>query len=114
MVGDLERSLKFYVDGLGMKVGTRLPGNPGPGATMTSGNGQVPFLLIRQAAATASDKPDIQAGNGLSRIMLVVPDSAAAAARLRTAGYAHTAVNGHLIPTCAVRDSRGIPKAVKI
>ena len=36
MVTDLERSLKFYVEGLGLSLGTRLPGNPGPGATVTA------------------------------------------------------------------------------
>lgn len=36
MVTDLERSLKFYVDGLGLQASTRLPGNPGPGVIVVA------------------------------------------------------------------------------
>ena len=94
MVTDLERSLKFYVDGLGLQASTRLPGNPGPGVIVTApGRSATPFLLIRQIAADAKQSSPVSHGNGLSRVMLVVPDSAAAAARLSAAGFAHEPLN---------------------
>lgn len=89
MVSDLERSLKFYVDGLGMKVARRLPGNPGPGAVVTSGEAATPFILLRQQSETAAASVRIDTGSGLSRIMLSVSDVEAVAARLDAAGYAH-------------------------
>ena len=94
MVTDLDRSLKFYVDGLGLQASTRLPGNPGPGVIVVApGQPSTPFLLIRQSAADPKQSPPVVHGNGLSRVMLVVPDSAAVAARLTAAGYSHEPVN---------------------
>lgn len=94
MVTDLERSLKFYVEGLGLQVSTRLPGNPGPGVIVVApGQSATPFLLIRQSAADPKQSPAVIHGNGLSRVMLVVPDSAAAAARLTAAGFTHEPIN---------------------
>lgn len=91
MVSDLERSLKFYTEGLGLRIGRRLPSPTGPGLILTSPQqSPSPFLLLRQVAATPSSRPAIQQGNGLSRIMLLVPDSAVLAARLDKAGIAHT------------------------
>lgn len=88
MVTDLERSLKFYTEGLGMIVASRLPGNPGPGAVLVGpGRRPPPFILLRQRAQEAVASPQIELGNGLSRIMLNVADAAAAAARLKTAGF---------------------------
>lgn len=95
MVTDLEQSLKFYVEGLGLEVGTRLPGKPGPGATITSNKQQSsPFVLLRQRSAnTASNTQPLTLGNGLSRIMLVVQDPAATAARLKSAGFKPNALS---------------------
>lgn len=88
MVTDLERSLKFYIEGLGMTVASRLPGNPGAGAVVVgAGQRPPPFILLRQRTQEATVSPPIEIGNGLSRIMLNVPDSAAAAARLKAAGF---------------------------
>lgn len=93
MVSDLERSLKFYVGGLGMKVARRLPGNPGPGAIVTSGDAASPFILLRQHSQKIAPSARIEIGSGLSRIMLSVADAEAARARLRAAGYAHDPVS---------------------
>lgn len=94
MVTDLERSLRFYVEGLGLKASTRLSGNPGPGMIVVApGQPATPFLLIRQRAADPKQSPPVVHGNGLSRVMLVVPDSATAAARLTAAGFPHEPVN---------------------
>lgn len=92
MVTDLERSLRFYVDGLGMMVARELSGNPGPGAVLVpTGRTPPPHLLVRQRSQEPSTTPPLDIGNGLSRVMLSVPDSLRLAARLRAAGYAPTA-----------------------
>lgn len=93
MVSDLERSLKFYIDGLGMKLASRLPGNPGPGAVVTAGDAATPFLLLRQRAKEAGSGAAVDLGDGLDRVMLVVPDVQAAAQRLVAAGYAHDPIS---------------------
>ena len=95
MVTDLERSLKFYIEGLGLEVGSRLPGKPGPGATIISSKQQSsPFVLLRQrSAGIASSAQPLTLGNGLSRIMLVVQDSVATAARLKAAGFKPNALS---------------------
>ena len=73
MVADLERSLKFYIQGLGMTVASRLSGNPGPGAVVVGpGQRPPPFILLRQRAPEAVASPSVDIGNGLSRIMLGV------------------------------------------
>lgn len=36
MVTELDRSLNFYIDGLGLQASTRLPGNPGPGVILVA------------------------------------------------------------------------------
>ena len=89
MVTDLERSLKFYTDGLGLQVASRIPGKPGPGAVLTApGTMGSPFILLRQRSAETSAMPPVVLGDGLSRIMIRVPDAAQAAARLTAAGFA--------------------------
>ncbi len=89
MVTNLEQSLKFYVEGLGLEIGSRLPGKPGPGATVIADKeNSSPFVLLRQRSAdTDPDARPLMLGNGLSRIMLVVQDPAATAARLTAAGF---------------------------
>jgi lactoylglutathione lyase len=88
IVTDLERSLRFYTEGLGLVVASRLPGNPGPGATVVApGSGRVPFVLLRQREATPKSAPPVEMGAGLSRIMLSVSDAKAIEARLTSAGY---------------------------
>ena len=95
IVSDLERALRFYTEGLGLVVASRLPGNPGPGATVVApGSGRFPFVLLRQRQATPNSAQPIEIGAGLSRIMLSVPDAAAVEARLRSAGYEPNPTNG--------------------
>lgn len=94
IVSDLERSLRFYTQGLGFVVASRLPGNPGPGATLVAPrSGRTPFLLLRQSHATPNSAEEIQIGTGLSRIMLGVSDAKALEARLRSAGYEPQSTN---------------------
>jgi catechol 2,3-dioxygenase-like lactoylglutathione lyase family enzyme len=88
MVADLERSLRFYTQGLGMAVGNRLGGSPGPGAIVVgSGPDRTPFILLRQRDQAARTDPPLDIGQGLSRIMLTAPDVKAVAVRLKSAGY---------------------------
>ena len=98
MVTDLERSLRFYQRGLGLVVGTKLPGNPGPGATIiTRAASRTPFLLLRQQTEDEGRLSPVQPGNSLNRLMLVVADSDAVAARLDGEGYTHTPINDRKI-----------------
>lgn len=88
MVSDLERSISFYTAGLGLQVASRLPGKPGPGAVLTApGSARTPFILLRQRDAEVRAAPPLAIGDGLSRIMISVPDAEQAASRLRAAGY---------------------------
>jgi catechol 2,3-dioxygenase-like lactoylglutathione lyase family enzyme len=98
MVADLERSLRFYTEGLGMEVGSRLGGNPGPGATLVGSNRErSPFILLRQRDRVARADPPVEVGQGLSRIMVTVADAKAVAARLKSAGYEPGTPNGRNI-----------------
>lgn len=98
MVADLERSVRFYTQGLGLVLGSRLGGSPGPGATLIApGGAPSPFILLRQRAPTARTEGGIEVGNGLSRMMLSVRDAQAAAARLISAGYNPSAPNARNI-----------------
>lgn len=88
IVTDLERSIRFYTEGLGLQVASRLPGKPGPGAVLTApGTARTPFILLRQRSPEARSAPPLALGDGLSRIMIRVPDAAQAARRLKDAGY---------------------------
>ena len=101
MVADLERSLRFYIAGLGMEVGSRLPGNPGPGATVNApGAAQSPFILLRQRGREARSAQPVTIGDGLSRIMLSAANAKAAEDRLKSAGYAPTVPNGRNVFFC--------------
>lgn len=94
IVTDLERSLRFYTEGLGLEVASRLPGNPGPGATVVAPrSGRSPFVLLRQRQAAPNSAQPIEVGAGLSRIMLSVADAKSVEARLRLAGYAPSQPN---------------------
>lgn len=94
LVSDLERSMRFYVDGLGLKVFRRLPPSPGPGAVLVAdGKAPPPHILIRQAEAAPGEAGSVVPGRGLSRIMLAVADSSAVAERLRSAGFQPTPLN---------------------
>lgn len=98
MVTDLERSIRFYTEGLGLQVASRLPGKPGPGAVLTApGSARTPFILLRQRSPEVRSAPPLALGDGLSRIMIRVPDAAQAAARLKDAGYSVPDAEGKLI-----------------
>jgi catechol 2,3-dioxygenase-like lactoylglutathione lyase family enzyme len=98
MVTDLERSIRFYTDGLGLQVASRLSGKPGPGAVLTApGTVGSPFILLRQRDTAVTATPPLTLGDGLSRIMIRVADAAGAADRLRAAGYSVPDLSGKRI-----------------
>lgn len=98
MVTDLERSIRFYTQGLGLQVASRLSGKPGPGAVLNApGTARTPFILLRQRSPEVRSVPPLALGDGLSRIMIRVVDAERAADRLRAAGHAVPALDGKRI-----------------
>jgi len=86
-VGNVERSLKFYVDGLGMAVGTRM-GPPLRHETILTfgGDPRQPGIILL-SDETAKTPPAIVQSNGFDRVVLRMADIAATAQRLRAAGF---------------------------
>ena len=87
-VGNVARSLRFYVDGLGLKVGMQM-GPPQRYETILTfgGNPSDPGIILL-SDETGAAVPAIVQGNGFDRTVLRMPDLAATAARLRAAGFA--------------------------
>jgi catechol 2,3-dioxygenase-like lactoylglutathione lyase family enzyme len=87
-VGNVARSLKFYVDGLGMKIGTQL-GSPQRHETILMfGDDPSQPEIILLSDQTAKTPPVIRQSNGFDRVVLRMTDLATTAARLRDAGFA--------------------------
>lgn len=86
-VTDPARSLKFYTEGLGMKMRMRF--GPPDRPDMVVGFGMDPtqagIMLITDK--TAPTQPPIQHSHGFDRIALRLPDLVAVSARLRAAGF---------------------------
>lgn len=84
---DLERSIKFYTEGLGMAVATKLVhGSTTEVMIGFAGNRQPPVILLYKDEAPGKS-PAIEQGNGFGRIVLRTPDATGLAARLSAAGY---------------------------
>jgi catechol 2,3-dioxygenase-like lactoylglutathione lyase family enzyme len=86
-VGSVPRSLKFYVDGLGMKVGMEM-GPPQRHETILTfgGDPRQPGIILL-SDSTAATPPVIAQSNGFDRVVLRMTDLTATAARLRAAGF---------------------------
>jgi lactoylglutathione lyase len=92
-VSDIDRSLKFYTDAVGLKVAFRLPGD-GPikeVALCVSGNmaSGEPFVVL-----TNNGQPPAPGHETFGRVIINTPDSAALAARATRLGYSATQVGG--------------------
>lgn len=87
-VGNVERSLKFYVDGLGMKVGMKMGAPQRRETILTFGGDPTNPGIILLSDETAATAPTIAQSNGFDRVVLRMPDLAATAAKLRAAGFA--------------------------
>jgi catechol 2,3-dioxygenase-like lactoylglutathione lyase family enzyme len=84
---DLDRSIKFYTEGLGMVVATKLAHGPVTEVMLGfDGNRQPPIILLYKDE-TPGKSPAIEQGNGFGRIMLRTPNASALAARLAALGY---------------------------
>jgi catechol 2,3-dioxygenase-like lactoylglutathione lyase family enzyme len=87
----IDVSLRFYTEGLGMVVVAKLP--RGTGSEIILGFSKEhpqPGIILLGDGKTASAR--IVQGNGLSRIVLRVPDLNAMSDRLKKAGYAPSVI----------------------
>jgi catechol 2,3-dioxygenase-like lactoylglutathione lyase family enzyme len=86
-VSNVERSLKFYVDGLGMAVGMEM-GPPQRHETILGfgGDPRQPGIILL-SDRTAATRPEITQSNGFDRVVLRMADLTATAGRLRAAGF---------------------------
>ncbi|MDE2405730.1 MAG: VOC family protein [Sphingomonadales bacterium] len=95
-VSDVDRSLRFYVDGLGMKLATRRPGPKRVESILTFGGPDTSTLLLLSDAAGAH--PAIEQGNGFDKLVMRMASLDATVARLKAAGFAtgevHEAAGG--------------------
>ncbi|MDE2301654.1 MAG: VOC family protein [Sphingomonadales bacterium] len=92
-VGDVARSLRFYVDGLGFKVGMRM-GPPERRETILTAGGDPSspgIILLADTRPGAAPLAVVQA-HGYDRTVLRIPDLAETAARLRAAGFTPGAI----------------------
>lgn len=86
-VSDVARSLKFYVEGLGLKVGMEM-GPPQRHETILTFGGdprQPGIILLSDKSATTPRV--ISHGTGFDRLVLRMDDLVATAERLRAAGF---------------------------
>jgi lactoylglutathione lyase len=84
---NLDRSIRFYTEGLGMKVLMKL--DPGPVKEIILGFGDKldqPTVVLSQKKGADASAP-VEHGNADTKVVIVVPDIKAAAAKLTGAGY---------------------------
>jgi catechol 2,3-dioxygenase-like lactoylglutathione lyase family enzyme len=86
-IASIARSLTFYLDGLGMKVGMEM-GPPQRHETILTfgGDPRQPGIILL-SDTTAATPPVIAQSNGFDRVVLRMTDLTATAARLRAAGF---------------------------
>jgi catechol 2,3-dioxygenase-like lactoylglutathione lyase family enzyme len=87
-VANVARSLKFYADGLGLKVGMQMGPPQRHETILTFGGSPTDPGIILLSDETGAAVPAIAQSNGFDRTVLRVPDLAATATRLRAAGFA--------------------------
>lgn len=81
-VADLDRSIAFYGGGMGMKEITRFTSPQGAEVLMGYRTDQAWIVLVHKTG-----QPELQMGNGFSRIGFLVPSVAEVLDRARKAGY---------------------------
>jgi catechol 2,3-dioxygenase-like lactoylglutathione lyase family enzyme len=86
-VSDVARSLKFYVEGLGLKVGMEM-GPPQRHETILTfgGDPREPGIILLSDKSVTAPRV-ISHGNGFDRLVLRMDDLAATRSRLRAAGF---------------------------
>jgi catechol 2,3-dioxygenase-like lactoylglutathione lyase family enzyme len=92
---DLDRSIKYYTNGLGMVVTGKLVNGAATEVFLGfAGRENQPGLVIFRDS-TPGKSPPVDLGNAASRVILTMPDVAAIAARLTAAGYEAGEVHGN-------------------
>lgn len=91
-VTDVARALKFYRDGLGMKVGIEM-GAPAHHETILTfgGDPRAPGIILL-SDQTAKTPAPIEHGHGYDRVVLRVGDLTAVEARLKGGGFTTTPI----------------------
>jgi len=86
-VSDVARALKFYRDGLGMKVGIEM-GPPQRHETILTfgGDPRSPGIILLSDQTARTPAP-IEHGHGYDRVVLRIGDLAATESRLKSAGF---------------------------
>ena len=90
---DLDRSIKFYTNGLGMVEMTRLVHGSVTEVMLGFKGSRTPPIIMLFKDAAPGKSPPIVLGNGFGRVMLRVSDAAALSARLTAVGYATSEVH---------------------
>ena len=108
-VSDLQRSKRYYSEGLGMTLATTLVHGSVTEAIFSFGSAQSgqPVLLLLNDTAKTKAEP---IANGYGRVMLRTSDVEALAARLRAAGYPVGAIKNnpeHRMKVLMVQDPDG-------
>ncbi len=92
-VGNVGRSLKFYVDGLGMAVGAQMGPPQRHETILTFGGDPRSAGIILLSDQTAARPPVIAQSNGFDRVVLRMVDLTATTARLHAAGFTPGAIS---------------------
>lgn len=91
-VGDLQRALRFYVDGMGMKIGIQMGPPERQETILTFGGDPSSPGIILLADTRPGAHPAIEHGHGYDRTVLRMADLDAASARLAAAGFVPGAI----------------------
>jgi lactoylglutathione lyase len=92
-VSNVQKSVKFYTEGLGMKVRMQYGTKEKPDVIVGFGDDPTATCVMLLSDRSATPQK-IQHGFGYNRLAIMVPDLAAVAARLNTAGFPVTANAG--------------------
>jgi lactoylglutathione lyase len=98
-VSDLQKSLKFYRDALGMRMMAQFnpPGaadKSRPDTVLNFGNGPADTMLMLLSDRSPGGPRRIEHGFGFARVVLRLPDLAAVNASLRANGFAPGEIRG--------------------
>lgn len=91
-ISDIARALKFYRDGLGMKVGIEMGAPARHETILTFGGDPRAAGIILLSDRTAKTPAPIEHGHGYDRVVLRVGDLSAVEARLKRGGFTTTPI----------------------
>jgi catechol 2,3-dioxygenase-like lactoylglutathione lyase family enzyme len=94
---DLDRSIAFYTNGMGMVVARKIDLPTGTEIALTFGaNMRPPVIMLFKSKDPAKSGPIVM-GNGYGRTLIAVADADALAARLKAAGFAPGEVKSNAV-----------------